>query len=97
MNIAIFYDALCISEDINIIKELTSKTQTFYAHFAKIISSFDNFIFSSKDAKYKDKIDIKRGGIFILVHTIRSLSLENKILNTNTIKRINNLTHKRVS
>lgn len=106
MNIAIFYDALCVSGDINIIKELkeylfkiSSQTQTFYAHFAKVISSFDvplgffdNFIFSSKDAKYKDKIDIKRGGIFILVHAIRSLSLENRILNTNTIKRINALT-----
>lgn len=106
MNIAIFYDALCVSGDINMIKELkeylfkvSSNSQTFYAHFAKVISSFDvplgffdGFVFNSKDDKHKDEIDIKRGGIFILVQGIRSLSLENKVLNTNTIKRINKLT-----
>ncbi|PUE67626.1 putative nucleotidyltransferase substrate binding domain-containing protein [Arcobacter lacus] len=105
MNIAIFYDALCVSGDIKMIKELkeylfkvSSNSQTFYAHFAKVISSFDvplgffdGFVFNNKDEKHKDEIDIKRGGIFILVQGIRSLSLENKVLNTNTIKRINKL------
>ena len=105
MNIAIFYDALCVSGDINMIKELkqylfkvSSNSQTFYAHFAKVISSFDvplgffdGFVFNSKDEKHKDEIDIKRGGIFILVQGIRSLCLENRVLNTNTIKRINKL------
>jgi CBS domain-containing protein len=105
MNIAIFYDALCVSGDIIMIKELktylfkiSSNSQSFYSNFAKIINSFDvplgffdGFVFNSKDEKHKDEIDIKRGGIFILVQGIRALSLQNKIYNTNTIKRINAL------
>lgn len=105
MNIAIFYDALCVSGDIEIIKELknylfkiSSNSQSFYTNFARVINSFDvplgffdGFVFNSKDEKHKDEIDIKRGGIFIIVQGIRSLSIQNKVLNTNTIKRINSL------
>jgi CBS domain-containing protein len=105
MNIAIFYDALCVSGDINMIKDLksylfkiSSNSQSFYSNFAKVINSFDvplgffdGFVFNSKDDKHKDEIDIKRGGIFILVQGIRALSLQNKIYNTNTIKRVNAL------
>ncbi len=106
MNIAIFYDALCVSGDINMVKDLkaylfkiSSNSQSFYSNFAKVINSFDvplgffdGFVFNNKDEKHKDEIDIKRGGIFILVQGIRALSLQNKILNTNTIKRINAMT-----
>ena len=105
MNIAIFYDALCVSGDIEIIKELknylfkiSSNSQSFYTNFARVINSFDvplgffdGFVFNSKDQKHKDEIDIKRGGIFIIVQGIRSLSIQNRVLNTNTIKRINSL------
>ena len=105
MNIAIFYDALCVSGDIEIIKELknylfkiSSISQSFYTNFARVINSFDvplgffdGFVFNSKDEKHKDEIDIKRGGIFIIVQGIRSLSIQNRVLNTNTIKRINSL------
>lgn len=106
MNIAIFYDAVCVSGNKNLIThlkeylfKLTSNSLSFYAHFAKVITSFDvplgffdGFVFNSKDNKHKNEIDIKRGGIFILVQGIRSLSLENKIFNTNTNKRIKKLT-----
>lgn len=105
MNIAIFYDALCVSGDIKMIKELkqylfkiSSNSQSFYTNFARIINSFDvplgffdGFVFNSKDEKHKNEIDIKRGGIFILVQGIRSLSIQNRILNTNTAKRIHAL------
>ena len=105
MNIAIFYDALCVSGDIEIIKELknylfkiSSNSQSFYTNFARVINSFDvplgffdGFVFNSKDEKHKDEIDIKRGGIFIIVQGIRYLSIQNRVLNTNTIKRINSL------
>jgi len=101
MNLAIFYDALCASGDINLINDLKaylfkvcSDSQTFYTHFAKIIMSFDiplgffdGFVYA-KDKEHKNEIDIKKGGIFILVQSIRSLSLEHKIYRTNTIRRI---------
>jgi CBS domain-containing protein len=105
MNIAIFYDAVCVSGNKDLIitlKEYLFKvagnTQTFYSHFAKVISSFDvplgffdGFVFNNKDDKHKNEIDIKKGGIFIIVQGIRSLSLENKLLNTSTAKRIQRL------
>ena len=105
MNIAIFYDSMCVSGNKNLIINLkeylfkiSSNSQSFYAHFAKVVSSFDvplgffdGFVFNNKDSEHKNEIDIKKGGIFIIVHGIRSLCLENRILNTNTTKRINKL------
>ena len=86
MNIAIFYDAVCVSGNIDLVIKLkeylfkvAGNSQTFNAHFAKVISSFnvplcffDGFIFNSKDEKKKNEIDIKKGGIFIIVQGIRS-------------------------
>ena len=106
MNIAIFYDAVCVSGNIDLIIKLkeylfkvVGNSQTFNSHFAKVITSFnvplgffDGFVFNSKDEKQKNQIDIKKGGIFIIVQGIRSLSLEHKLLNTSTAKRINKLT-----
>ena len=110
MNIAIFYDAVCVSGDKELITKLkeyifkvAGDSQTFHANFAKVINSFDvplgffdGFIFDTKDKEHKNQIDIKRGGIFIIVQGIRSLSLENHILNTNTNKRIKKLQEKNV-
>ena len=105
MNIAIFYDAVCVSGNKDLVIKLkeylfkvTGNTQTFYSHFAKVISSFDvplgffdGFVFNTKDDNHKNEIDIKKGGIFIIVQGIRSLSLEHKLLNTSTAKRIQKL------
>lgn len=105
MNLAIFYDALCVTDDRNILDNLKeylfkigSTSKTFYMHFAKIIMDFDvplgffdGFVFNSEDKEHKDEIDIKKGGIFIIVQSIRSLCLEYKISRTNTQKRIKEL------
>ncbi len=102
MNTAIFYDAVCVSGNKDLIIQLKEylfrtggNTQTFNSQFAKVITNFDvplgffdGFVFDSKDKKHKNEIDIKKGGIFIMVQSIRSLCLEKHILNTNTIKRI---------
>lgn len=104
MNLAIFYDALSASGDLKLLKELkeytfklSSDSQSFYTNFAKIIMSFnvplgffDGFVYD-KDKNHKNEIDIKKGAIFILVQSIRSLSLEHKIFRTNTLKRIEEL------
>lgn len=110
MNIAIFYDAVCVSGDKELVTKLkeylfnvSANSQQFNAHFAKIITSFDvplgffdGFIFNNKDDKHKNEINIKKGGIFIIVQGIRSLSLENKLFNTSTEKRIKKLQEKGV-
>jgi len=105
MNLAIFYDALAVTDDRTLLDNLKeylfkigSTSKTFYMHFAKIIMDFDvplgffdGFVFNSDDKEHKNEIDIKKGGIFILVQSIRSLSLENKVLRSSTQKRIKEL------
>ncbi|WP_421716064.1 putative nucleotidyltransferase substrate binding domain-containing protein [Arcobacter arenosus] len=105
MNLAIFYDALAVTDDRRLLDNLKeylfkigSTSKTFYMHFAKIIMDFDvplgffdGFVFNSDDKEHKNEIDIKKGGIFIIVQSIRSLSLENKILRSSTQKRIKEL------
>ncbi|MEJ2766719.1 DUF294 nucleotidyltransferase-like domain-containing protein [Photobacterium sp. MCCC 1A19761] len=44
----------------------------------------------------KEGLDIKRGGIFPIVHGIRALALEHAIADNNTFARIDQLTHRRV-
>ncbi|WP_072680100.1 putative nucleotidyltransferase substrate binding domain-containing protein [Arcobacter sp. LA11] len=105
MNLAIFYDAMSVTEDRKILTELKeylfkigSTSKTFYMHFAKIIMDFDvplgffdGFVFDSTDKEHDNEIDIKRGGIFIIVQSIRTLSLEHKLMRVNTIRRIKEL------
>lgn len=105
MNLAIFYDAIAASGDRELLIELKnylfkigSTSKSFFMHFAKIIMDFsvplgffDGFVFDSKDKEHKNEIDIKKGGIFILVQSIRTLSLEHKLLRSNTLKRIEDL------
>ncbi|AXX89116.1 cyclic nucleotide-binding protein [Arcobacter suis] len=105
MNIAIFYDAVSVSGDRALVLRLkeylfkiADNSQQFNSHFAKIISSFDvplgfldGFVFSNKDNNHKNELNIKKGGIFIIVQGIRSLSLEHKLYNTSTAKRIKRL------
>ena len=68
------------------------------AHLAKSVLSFETplSLFSGfileKDA-HQNQIDLKKGGIFAIVHGIRTLALENNITKTNTIlciKELNN-------
>ncbi len=106
MNLAIFYDAKVASGEKQLLHELKeylfkigSTSKSFYMHFAKIIMNFDvplgffdGFIFDSNDKEHKNEIDIKKGGIFIIVQSIRTLAIEHKILKTNTIRRIEELT-----
>lgn len=110
MNIAIFYDAICVSGNRALLDELkhylfkiSNDSSSFFAHFAKVINSFDvplgffdGFVFNSKDINHKNELNLKRGGIFIIIHSIRSLALEHKISATNTIKRIKKLNELKV-
>lgn len=105
MNLAIFYDAMAASGNRELLTELKeylfkigSTSKSFYMHFAKIIMDFnvplgffDGFVFDSKDKEHKNEIDIKRGGIFIIVQSIRTLSLEHKLMRSNTIRRVQEL------
>ncbi len=105
MNLAIFYDAKLATGDRQLLIDLKehlfkigSTSKSFYMHFAKIIMDFnvplgffDGFVFNSNDKEHKDELDIKKGGIFIIVQSIRTLALENKLMKSNTLKRIKEL------
>lgn len=100
INLAIFYDALCVAGDKYLLvrlKEHLSKTasnsKVFFTFFAKPVLNFNtplgmfaNFIIDKKE--HKDELDIKKGGIFPIVHGVRALSLEKSINRTNTVHRI---------
>jgi CBS domain-containing protein len=100
MNLAIFYDAFGVAGDKYLLVDLkkylfeqATNSDMFHSFFARPIFNFEtplsmfaNFVLE-KD-KHKNELDIKKGGIFAIVHGIRALSLENKIRKTNTVERI---------
>ena len=66
--------------------------QAFLAHFARAIDAFatpiglfNNLITSAGNG---DALDLKKGGIFPIVHGVRSLALEHGLMETATDKRI---------
>jgi len=102
MNIAIFYDAEAVAGDPELLRstkqdliDAMSGERARLAHFAKAIDAFPtpiglfNNLITSKDQG--DALDLKKGGIFPIVHGVRSLALEHRLLETGTAARIERL------
>lgn len=103
MNLAIFYDAVSVAGDeklLDRVKEHLLKrvedNPMFFAHFANAVVSFETplsifsgFVVDKMD--HKDELDIKKGGIFAIVHGVRSLAIENKLQMTNSVERLKKL------
>lgn len=108
MNLAIFYDASAVAGDDSLLKSakdylfsLLQDNKPYFSHFAKPVLAFETplGLFANlivEKAHHKDQLDIKKGGIFPIMHGIRSLALENKLMRTNTIERIKILNEKGV-
>lgn len=69
------------------------------AHLAKAALSFDTPLslfsgFILEKESHENEINLKKGGIFGIVHGIRTLALENNITQTNTILRIKELNNR---
>lgn len=60
----------------------------FFGLFGKAALEFDTPLTFFGNLKDKGELDIKKGGIFPIVHGIRTLALEKRVLATNTFKRI---------
>lgn len=100
MDLSIFFDARRIVGDRSLIEGVKMRIfnkmepdKVTLGYFAKPsimfetpLSFFSNFILGRDE--HKDELNIKKGGIFPIVHGIRSLALENKLMETNTIERI---------
>lgn len=98
-NVAIFYDARAVAGDELLLTrakttlvDMVRGEQAFLAHFARAIDAFatpiglfKNLITSEGNG---DALDLKKGGIFPIVHGIRSLSLEQGLMECATEKRI---------
>ncbi|PWC93238.1 hypothetical protein TSO5_15380 [Azospirillum sp. TSO5] len=98
MNLAIFYDAAPVAGDATLLAEakdyLLSRlqdNQMFFTQFARPTLSFDtpSGLFAALfERRRAEPVDIKKAGIFPIVHGVRALALEKHRAETNTVERI---------
>jgi CBS domain-containing protein len=99
MNVAIFYDARAVAGDAQLLAtakaaliDLIRGEQAYLAHFARAVDAFAtpiglfNKLVTSEGKG--DALDLKKGGIFPIVHGTRSLAIEHGLVETATDKRI---------
>ena len=101
-NLSIFLDAKCVAGNKTLLDELKSylfdnfhSRDDVLAHIAKAILNFETplSLFSGfvLEKNHSNKLDLKKGGTFPIVHGVRTLSLQYGINETNTIERIKEL------
>jgi CBS domain-containing protein len=102
MNVAIFYDAESVAGDASLLlrakKALVAKAadeRVFLGRFARAIETFEPPIGLFNTLKTAegdgDALDLKKGGIFPIVHGVRSLAIERGLEETNTVERLRKL------
>ncbi|WP_297888790.1 putative nucleotidyltransferase substrate binding domain-containing protein [Sulfurihydrogenibium sp.] len=103
LNLAILVDLRAIEGKTQLAEELRdyifekiSDNKTFLSWFSLPTISFKtplNFFggFETEKGEHKGEIDIKKGGIFPIVHGVRSLAVEYRVKETNTFSRIKEL------
>lgn len=101
--LSIFLDASCVAGDeklLDVCKQYTNEhfegRSDTLAHLAKSALAFETPLtlfsrFVLGRSFHEGELDIKKGGIFAIVHGVRVLALEHKILDTNTTQRIKEL------
>jgi CBS domain-containing protein len=100
MALAIFVDAHAVCGDATLLEQvraevfkLTTDNDALLARFAAAIDAFEshegwwNRLFAASDAD-RGRLDLKKAGIFPLVHGIRSLALEMRLPQAGTVERI---------
>ncbi|MGD1015442.1 MAG: putative nucleotidyltransferase substrate binding domain-containing protein [Roseiarcus sp.] len=99
MNVAILYDAEAVAGDAELLRrtkseliEAVSGERAYLAHFARAVDAFPTPIglFSHLVAAkgQGDALDLKKGGVFPVVHGVRALAIERGLLETGTSARI---------
>jgi CBS domain-containing protein len=100
MNVAIFFDSSAVAGQTALLDEARRKLvemvrgeKAYLAHFARAIDAFSTPIgvfnqLVAKEGETGDGLDLKKGGIFPIVHGVRALALEQGILETSTTRRI---------
>ena len=104
---SIFLDSKCVAGNESLLEELRTylyarfeKRDDILAHIAKAVLNFQTplSLFSGfvLEKNHNNKLDLKKGGIFALVHGVRTLALQYGIHETNTIERIKVLNNRGV-
>ncbi|KAA1057877.1 putative nucleotidyltransferase substrate binding domain-containing protein [Azospirillum argentinense] len=98
MNLAIFYDAAAVAGDASLLAEAKGyllgrlqDNQMFFTAFARPALAFDtpSGLFGGLfERRRSEAVDIKKAGIFPIVHGVRALALEKHMAETNTTERI---------
>jgi CBS domain-containing protein len=105
LDMAIFCDGVAVAGDLALLTELKQymfellrQVEMPVGYFAKAVLAFDTplglfdrFV-TERSGPHAGHLDLKRGGIFPIVHGVRSLALEARVIETNTIGRIQALT-----
>lgn len=68
----------------------------FFSYFSRAALDFETPLTFFGQLKTSSGLDIKKAGIFPIVHGIRTMALEYRILETNTFSRLEQLTEKNV-
>lgn len=100
--LSIFVDAKCVAGNGALLDEVREHLfrrfdgrDDLLAYLAKAALSFETplTLFSNfvVDKKHRNEIDLKKGGIFAIVHGVRTLALEKRLRVTNTTERIKEL------
>ena len=107
MNLAIFIDAKPVAGDAAMLDEVKAHLQKTMINdagmlmaFARSVELFDGhsrgFFSQLLNRGQNEKMDIKKMGVFPVVHGVRALGLEARIEETNTFERIQKLVQARV-
>ena len=95
MNLAIAVDAKPVAGNVALFKVARNwflrnlrNNDIFFSHFARAAIEFDTPLTFFGNIKDKGELDIKKGGIFPIVHGVRTMALEHRILKTNTYERL---------
>lgn len=99
---SIFIDGQCVAGNAALLERVKEHLfvrfdgrSDLLAYLAKAALSFDTplTLFSNfvVDRKHRNEIDLKKGGIFAIVHGVRTLALEKRLRATNTTERIKEL------
>ncbi|MBL8659611.1 MAG: CBS domain-containing protein [Rhodospirillales bacterium] len=100
LNLAILIDAETVTGDASLLAALKARIfaqykarQGLLSHFARAILSFPTPLglfnrLHLEESPQGRRLDIKKGGIFPIVHGVRSLAVEYQIEETNTIARV---------
>ena len=95
MNLAIAIDGKPIAGNVALFKVARNTffrriqdNDIFFSHFAKAALRFDTPLTFFGRLKDSAGLDIKKAGVFPIVHGVRTIALENKISDTNTFRRL---------